>query len=615
MDAIAMRAAAAALLLLPVIAACSSSDVAPADAAIEAGADASDLDASAGDAADEDAALPLLDGGSGACDFGGDAAPAAPTAALPTACGATSAQGCNPLDGAGCDVAGGETCDLGSDGRFACFAGPSAALEGAACDGRTGPTCAAGLTCVGAGDAKGTCARFCCDVGACGADQSCAPLATTGGAGSLGACVAAGGDAGVAGDGGATAPSQVEIAIGNHRGVVQGRSRVAPWTTWDDALAREVHWFATACPPYGGYPVFASATHMGGDCVVGGTEVIVAMQHGMGILSYLKYYAYTGRTDASLVETARALGDYMVKEALTPDEGVYPNFPRSTGHTGAIPQPADCGIRNDKPYEIEPDKGGIAGYALWKLHEETGERSYADVALSTARALAANMIDGDDKRSPWPFRADYRTGVGRIDVSGNVVYVLRLFDALVAAGHSELDLPRAKLWTWIKRYQIPNAKGDGQLFAQFFEDQGLPGNRTAWAPLNLARYLLEGQCAVDTEWREDVQTLLDFVQANFVDVWQGFPLCIEQDIDRKPFGGILSTYGGVLAMHAAATGSPVSRQRAHMALNLLVDSIDTDGCPGDKAISGGRGGWLEDAHFDKLHNFMDALAAFPQWAR
>ena len=52
-----------------------------------------------------------------------------------------------------------------------------------------------------------------------------------------------------------------------------------------------------------------------------------------------------------------------------------------------------------------------------------------------------------------------------------------------------------------------------------------------------------------------------------------------------------------------------------MALNVLAYSIDQDGCPGDKALVPGRGGWLEDAHFDKVHNYMDALAAFPAWGR
>jgi hypothetical protein len=43
--------------------------------------------------------------------------------------------------------------------------------------------------------------------------------------------------------------------------------------------------------------------------------------------------------------------------------------------------------------------------------------------------------------------------------------------------------------------------------------------------------------------------------------------------------------------------------------------IDEDGCPRDSLIENKRGGWQEDAHTDKIHNFMDALRAFPEWGR
>ena len=58
-----------------------------------------------------------------------------------------------------------------------------------------------------------------------------------------------------------------------------------------------------------------------------------------------------------------------VNEALTPDSGQYPRFTRSTGTRAGFPQPADCGSQGDRPYEIEPDKGGIAGYALALLSQ------------------------------------------------------------------------------------------------------------------------------------------------------------------------------------------------------------------------------------------------------
>lgn len=55
------------------------------------------------------------------------------------------------------------------------------------------------------------------------------------------------------------------------------------------------------------------------------------------------------------------------------------------------------------------------------------------------------------------------------------------------------------------------------------------------------------------------------------------------------------------------------RLHAYQALTLLVYAINDDGCPVDLALSAGRGGWQEDAHLDKVHNFVDALNAFPAW--
>src|SRR5436853_1700852 len=135
-------------------------------------------------------------------------------------------------------------------------------------------------------------------------------------------------------------------------------------------------------------------------------DCIPAMQNGMGIISYLKYHSWSGRKETRLIDIARSMGDFLVKEDLTPNEGKYPRFPRSTGRRFHFPQPPDCGSQADQPYEIEPDKGGIAGYALALLYDETKEHRYLDEALQTARGLAANMRQGTDSQSPWPFRAD-----------------------------------------------------------------------------------------------------------------------------------------------------------------------------------------------------------------
>jgi hypothetical protein len=117
------------------------------------------------------------------------------------------------------------------------------------------------------------------------------------------------------------------------------------------------------------------------------TDTIPATQSGMGIISYLKYAAWRPESTDFCFATARGLGNYLIREANTPDAGRYPSFTRSTGKRDRFPLPPDCGSQGDRPFEIEPDKGGIAGYALSLLFDATGERTYLDQALQNARVL------------------------------------------------------------------------------------------------------------------------------------------------------------------------------------------------------------------------------------
>jgi hypothetical protein len=400
--------------------------------------------------------------------------------------------------------------------------------------------------------------------------------------------------------------------IAGHEAVFDAAGRLEPWTAWNRALDLEMRFYQT-CPADRGYPRFAYVTFLDAAWSphADRTDIIPATQSGMGILSYLKYAKLRG--EPRYTATARALGDYLVREANTPNAGAYPSFTRSTGHRGQFPLAPDSGSQADRPHEIEPDKGGIAGYALASLHEATGETVYLEQALRNARVLMANQAQGDAARSPWPFRADHRTGEGRGPVSGNMTYILRLYDALIARGYAEFSAARAALWDWILRHQLPSAARDGALFAQFFEDHDTPTNRSAWAPLNLARYLLERRERLDPDWRPHCESLVDFVRRTFTHQEFGVTVCHEQDEDKQAWGGVVSTYGAVLALHARAVGSASLASEARQALNFALYAIDAEGRPRDLFLSPAPGGWQEDAHTDVIHNFVDALGAFPEW--
>ena len=404
--------------------------------------------------------------------------------------------------------------------------------------------------------------------------------------------------------------------IAGHEALFDGIGRLMPWTTWMNALDLEMKFYQT-CPRDHGYPRFACETFLDGEWTPNAarSDVIPTTQNGMGIISYLKYYELGERREPAYLETARLMGDYLLREALTPGDCAYPSFTRSTGKRGQFPQRADSGSQSDRPFEIQPDKGGIGGYALAKLFQATGDARYYDQALHTARVLAAHQASGDSARSPWAFRVDYRDGAGRGPVSGNMVYILRLYDELAKLKVCEFAGHRAALWQWIKQHQIPSAAAGGELFAQFFEDHDTPTNRTAWAPLNLARYLLEEREAIDSDWQSDSACLIEFVRRNFTHREFEITVCHEQDEDHQPWGGVCSTYGAVLALHARATEAPELASEACQALNFTLYLIDERGRPRDVCHNPSAGGWQEDAHTDVIHNFVDAIRAYPEWAQ
>ena len=81
--------------------------------------------------------------------------------------------------------------------------------------------------------------------------------------------------------------------------------------------------FYQQCPADHGYPRFVSVTFLDGNWnpQPDRTDTIPATQNGMGILSYLKFYEFRGKGDDAFLEIARAMGDYLVNETLTPIRG------------------------------------------------------------------------------------------------------------------------------------------------------------------------------------------------------------------------------------------------------------------------------------------------------
>lgn len=420
-----------------------------------------------------------------------------------------------------------------------------------------------------------------------------------------------------------TSHNYMPTKIGWHEAVYDDNKKepkLVPWTTWDNALEREMNWYLNAPLNEHGYPSYVYITFMDENYKPYRNDFIPATQNGMGIISYLKFWNYKGGTNTKVLEVAKKMGDYLVKEANTANEGVYPNFTRSTGIITDFPLKQSS--QNDADYGkdvIEPDKGGIAGFALLELFKATKDKSYFDQAIHNARILMKNMRKGDALHSPWPFRVDAVSGKYWGERSGNMVYILRLFDELIDMGYSEFRNSRDELWGWISNYQLkaPDDR-DKCLWVQFFEDQPNEDNRNAWAPLNMARYLIEKKEKLDPLWKEHAELCIQFAVKNFGMERPGGVICVgEQDTDKRAWGGINSTFGAVATMFYAAGGGEKYREMAFRNLSWMTYFIREDGIVCDQTGEWHwlrEGGWQEDCHTDVIHNFMDAIKAVPEWA-
>lgn len=406
--------------------------------------------------------------------------------------------------------------------------------------------------------------------------------------------------------------------IGWHKAVYSADGKLLPWTSWHDAIDREMNWYLN-CPldPHG-YPIFVFTTFMDGEYKPYKPEVIPCTQDGMGILSYLKYYEYTGKSNQKVMRWAVKMGDYLCKETLTSDEGAYPKFTRSTGLNTEFPLKQSS--QGDAKYGvnvIEPDKGGLAGYALARLYRASVGNQYLDEAKHNADVLVKNMREGDATHSPWPFRVDSVTGQSWGERNGNMVFILRLFDELEAVGFGEYRQPREKLWNWIMTYQL-NAPEDraGSLWIQFFEDMTEEDNRTSWAPLEMARYLIEKKDALDPDWKKHAEGCIEFALKYFGSPRPGGVMLMgEQDSDPRAWGGACSKLGGVVAMFYAAGGGEKYKDIAYRNLTWVSYFIREDGVACDQTGEPKvrEGGWQEDCHTDVIHNFVDAMQAVPEW--
>jgi hypothetical protein len=144
-------------------------------------------------------------------------------------------------------------------------------------------------------------------------------------------------------------------------------------------IEREMNWHLK-CPIEHSYPRLVYTTFMDGnyDPLQRSPSFIPCPQNGMGIISYLKYCAYSAKAHPKVLAFARAMGDYLVKETLTPATGEYPRFTRSTWWRAQFPFRGNQGsplLRSSAPNRARA------------LRQYAGPRRHA-LALALPRGLS-----------------------------------------------------------------------------------------------------------------------------------------------------------------------------------------------------------------------------------
>lgn len=345
----------------------------------------------------------------------------------------------------------------------------------------------------------------------------------------------------------------------------------------------------------------------------------------------LDYHAYTG--ERSYIDLVRRMLDYQLEFGTTPAGWPWAKVPYASADPGnpvyeGATRWENAGMRGDGLHGIEPDKIGELGIGYLKFYEITEEKKYLEAALHSADALAKHVRDvaspGDEfsvsqaHLSPWPFRANARTGVVIDEYTANVIEPIRLFDELLrlrdrlglsAERIAAYERGRKLAWDWLFSRNGPLIS---YVWNGYFEDVPSDpklGNRVQNIPLETARYFLKNQPPnVDVD--RHVLAMLAWVKAAFGE--RGEPSINEQTWCFVPMGSHTARYASIHALMFERTGDVRHKEEAYRHFNWATYSTAANG-----VVSVGprwTGTWWSDGYSDYIKHFFEGLAAVPEWA-
>jgi hypothetical protein len=342
-------------------------------------------------------------------------------------------------------------------------------------------------------------------------------------------------------------------------------------------------------------------------------------QINMALSSWALLYAYTG--DPAVIENMKYLADnYLERSLSTPsDQWPYVPYPYNTDvHSGIY----DGDMRNGKGI-TQPDKAGTFGYELTTLYKITGDPKYLEAAVRIAGTLSKHIREGDDRRSPLPFRVNAKTGetgslfdnMGsgkRVEpalYTANWTGTLLLLEQLIhldPANKADYERSFYTLLNWMKSFPLKTNK-----WGPFFED--IPGwSDTQTNAITFAMFILQ-HADLFPDWKKEVKGIIDWTYAELGNhEYEKYRVTVmnEQTVYRVPGNSHSSRQASVELMYARLSGDTSYTTNAIRTLNWATYTVADDGR--NRYIRDDI--WLTDGYGDYVRHYLRAMAAMPELA-
>jgi hypothetical protein len=347
----------------------------------------------------------------------------------------------------------------------------------------------------------------------------------------------------------------------------------------------------------------------------------------MALSSWLLLYQYTG--DERVKENMKFMAGYYLTHGFSPSTAEWPDIPypyNTLIYSGIF----DGDMVIGKNY-TQPDKAGSLGLELvhlykimgTKRHGQTPAGIYLDAAVNIANTLGRHIEEGDDTKSPLPFKVNAINGeVGKLlsnngdlsiaassDYTTNWSGTMELFLELIKMNKGNVTLYEHAfdiLLSWMKKYPLKNNK-----WGPFFED--VPGwSDTQINAVTFAQFMMNHQ-EYFPDWKNEVEGIFNWVYKTLGNrSWEKYGVVVvnEQTAYMTPGNSHTSRQGSAELQYVVFSGDTARKQNAVRQLNWATYMVDFDGknrYPQDE-------NWLTDGYGDYVRHYLRAMAVMPELA-